>query len=113
MKIYHNNRCRKSREALEIIKSQQKDFKVIEYLKEKLSSKEISSILTKLKLKPIDLVRTNEVVWKEKYKNKKLTDTDIINIMADNPRLIQRPIIITKNKAILGRDIKKVIGLFD
>ena len=113
MKIYHNNRCRKSREALEIIKSQQKDFKVIEYLKEKLSSKEISSILTKLKLKPIDLVRTNEVVWKEKYKNKKLTDTDIINIMADNPRLIQRPIIITKNKAILGRDIKKVIDLFN
>ena len=113
MKIYHNNRCRKSREALEIIKSQQKDFKVIEYLKEKLSSKEISSILTKLKLKPIDLVRTNEVVWKEKYKNKKLTNTDIINIMVDNPRLIQRPIIITKNKAILGRDIKKVIDLFN
>tara|TARA_B100000900_G_scaffold256969_1_gene218986 strand:+ start:2880 stop:3221 length:342 start_codon:yes stop_codon:yes gene_type:complete len=113
MKIYHNNRCRKSREALEIIKSQQKDFKVIEYLKEKLSNKEISSILTKLKLKPMDLVRTNEIIWKEKYKNKKLTNTDIINIMADNPRLIQRPIIITKNKAILGRDIKKVIDLFN
>ena len=113
MKIYHNNRCRKSREALEIIKSQQKDFKVIEYLKEKLSNKEISSILKKLKLKPIDLVRTNEIIWKEKYKNKQLTDTDIINIMADNPRLIQRPIIITKNKAILGRDIKKVIDLFN
>ncbi len=113
MKIYHNNRCRKSREALEIIKSQQKDFKVIEYLKEKLSNKEISSILKKLKLKPIDLVRTNEIIWKEKYKNKKLTDTDIINIMADNPRLIQRPIIITKNKAILGRNIKKVNDLFN
>ena len=113
MKIYHNNRCRKSREALEIIKSQQKDFKVIEYLKEKLSNKEISSILKKLKLKPIDLVRTNEIIWKEKYKNKKLTDKDIINIMADNPRLIQRPIIITKNKAILGRNIKKVNDLFN
>lgn len=113
MKIYHNKRCQKSRKALEIIQNQTNKFEVIEYLKNPLSAKELTSILIKLKLEPIDLVRKNEIIWKEKYNGKKLANTEIINIMLSNPQLIQRPIIINKNKAIIGRDIKKVMGLFN
>ena len=112
MKIYHNNRCRKSREALKIIQNHSQKYEIIEYMKDRLSAKEISSILKKLRLNPINLVRENESIWKQKYKGKKLTNSEIINIMQDNPKLIQRPIIMTDNMAIIGRDIEKIKDLF-
>lgn len=113
MKIYHNSRCRKSREALKIIQNHSQKYEIIEYMKDRLSAKEISSILKKLRLDPINLVRENESIWKQNYKGKKLTNTEIINIMQENPKLIQRPIIITDNKAIIGRDIEKIKNLFN
>lgn len=111
MKIYHNPRCSKSRQGLEILQNANVDFEIIEYLKNPISAAEISKILTKLHLKPIDLVRTNESVWKENFKGKDLSDTEIINAMVENPKLIERPIVINGNQAVIGRPPEKIITI--
>ncbi len=101
--IYHNPRCRKSREGLEILENSGKDFTVVKYLDTPLNEAELKSILNKLNIKPIDLVRKNETIWKEEYKNKTLSDAEIINAMVKHPKLIERPIVVNNDKAVVGR----------
>jgi arsenate reductase len=103
IKIYHNNRCSKSRCGLEILENSKKPFEVIKYLDEPLSPDELKNIIKLLNIKPIDLVRKNEVIWKENYIGKDLTDKEIIDAMVKNPKLIERPIIINGDKAVIGR----------
>lgn len=107
-KIYHNPRCAKSREGLTVLESLTTDFEVIDYLKNPLSTKELKELLIKLNIEPIDLVRTNEAIWKEHYKGKSLTNNEIIEAMVLHPKLIQRPIIEKGNLAIIGRPIENV-----
>jgi len=110
--IYHNKRCKKSREGLEIIEKSGKDFQIREYLKEPLTEKELKKVLSKLNITPLQLVRQNEKLWKENYKGKDLSDTEIIKIMAEHPGIIERPIVETDNSAIIGRpsiQIKNII----
>lgn len=101
--IYHNPRCRKSREGMEILEKSGKDYQIREYLKEALDEQEIEDLLQKLQLTPIQIVRKKESIWKENYKDRDLSDKEIIAIMAKHPKLIERPIVETKNKAVLGR----------
>lgn len=101
--IYHNPRCRKSREGLEIVENSGEKFEVKEYLKEPPSEKEIRDLLEKLQMKPIQLVRQNEAIWKENYKGKDLSDNELIRVIAENPKLIERPVVIKDNKAVIGR----------
>jgi arsenate reductase len=103
IKIYHNNRCSKSHCGLEILENSKKPFEVIKYLDEPLSPDELKNIIKLLNIKPIDLVRKNEVIWKENYIGKDLTDKEIIDAMVKNPKLIERPIIINGDKAVIGR----------
>ena len=103
IQIYHNPRCRKSREALARLEASGKDFEVVEYLKNPLSAKDISGLLKLLARKPVSLVRKGEAIWKEQYKGKDLNDTQIIEAMADPPKLIERPIITNGNKAVVAR----------
>ncbi len=110
--IYHNARCKKSREGLEILKNSGKDFEVREYLKEPLSEDELSKLIEKLDITPIQLVRKNEKVWKEDYKEKDLSDEELIRVMVKNPKLIERPIVENENDAVIGRppsDIEKIV----
>jgi arsenate reductase len=112
IKIYHNPRCRKSREGLTILQDSKKEFEIVEYLKNVPTFDELSSIIKILHIKPIDLVRKNEVVWKENFKGKTLTDTEVIKAMVENPKLIERPIVINNDKAIIGRppeNIKQIL----
>lgn len=112
IKIYHNPRCRKSREGLQILEESGKDFEIVKYLENTPTKEELSDIIELLGIKPIDLVRKNESIWKENYKNKQLSDNEIITAMIENPKLIERPIVVNKNKAIVGRppeNIKKII----
>jgi len=112
IKIYHNPRCRKSREGLQILEDSGKDFEIVKYLDEIPTEKELSDIIKLLNINPIDLVRKNESIWKDNYKNKELTDNEIITAMVQNPKLIERPIVVNNNKAIVGRppeNIKKII----
>ncbi len=103
MKIYHNPRCSKSREGLQILNDLHKDFEVIDYLKNPPTKAELQHILKLLGFKPIDLVRKNEAVWKENFKGKNLSDSAITQAMIDFPKLIERPIVINNGKAVVGR----------
>ena len=112
IKIYHNNRCSKSRCAIEFLEKNKKEFEIIKYLEEIPSKKELQQIIKLLGINPIELVRKNESVWKESYKNKDLTDSEIINAMIENPKLIERPIIINGNKAVIGRPTERILDVF-
>lgn len=103
IKIYHNPRCKKSREGLQIIEESGKEYEVVKYLEEIPSEKELRKIINCLGIKPINLVRKNENIWKENFKNKILTDDEIIEAMIENPKLIERPIVIKNNVAVIGR----------
>jgi len=103
MKIYHNPRCSKSRQGLAILEASNQPFQVIKYLETPISENELSEIVKLLGIKPIQLIRKNESVWKENYKNKNLSDSQLIKVMVANPKLIERPIIINNGKAIIGR----------
>lgn len=107
IKIYHNNRCRKSREGLEIIENSGKEFEIVSYLDNPPTIEELNQLIKLLGITPIELVRTNESIWKEKYKNVKLSDDEIIELMAINPKLIERPIVVNDGKAVVGRPPEK------
>jgi len=106
--IYHNPRCRKSRESLDYLNQLNIDFSVILYLLNPLSTKDLINLLSKLKIKAIDLIRKNELLWKSEYSKKKLNEDEIISIMIDNPKLIERPIIEYKETAVIGRPIENL-----
>lgn len=108
MKIYHNPRCRKSREGVKYLESKKINFEVIDYIKNNLSSEQIRNILKKLQLKPIELVRKNEAIWKEKYKGKDFTDEQLIKILSNEPKLIERPIIVYEKLAVIGRPAENI-----
>ena len=110
IQIYHNNRCGKSREALKVIVQLQKPFTVIKYLENPLSSQEIEVLLKQLMYKPIDLVRQKERIWIENFKEKNLADQEIINALAENPILIERPIVTFNDKAIIARNLEILNG---
>ena len=112
LKIYHNPRCGKSREGLAILEESGKDFEIVKYLDNPPSYIELAAIIGKLGIKAIELVRTNEPIWKENYKGKNLKDEDIVQAMVENPKLIERPIVIHNNKAVIGRppeNIKQIL----
>ena len=112
IRIYHNSRCSKSRETLDLLKSSELDFEIVEYLKEKLTKNQIQVLINKLGLKPLELVRKNEAIWKADFKNKVLTNNEIVEILSKNPKLIERPIVESNNKAIIGRPPENVFSLF-
>ena len=103
MKYYHNNRCRKSREGLIFLKDRNINPEIIEYMNSKLNEQEIKSILKVLNYKAIDLIRKNESIYKEKIKDNSLSENELIKWMVKEPKLIERPILINNNKAIIGR----------
>lgn len=103
IEIYHNPRCRKSREGLAILQESGQDFKIVEYLKEVPDKDTLAEIVKKLGIKPAELVRRNEAVWKEEYKGRDLSESEILEAMVKNPKLIERPIVISGDQAVLGR----------
>lgn len=108
IQIYHNPRCGKSRNCLAFIHEANLSYEIIPYLTETPTFDELKSLIQKLNLKPIELVRIKEKIWIDEFKGKTLNDHQIIQAMADNPILIERPIVIKDGKAIIGRDLDKV-----
>lgn len=111
IKIYHNPRCRKSREGLEILENSGKEFKIIKYLDTPPSAKELKEIIKKLNIPALNLIRKNETMWKENYKGKELSEEEIIKAMIENPKLIERPIVINDDKAVIGRPPSLILEL--
>lgn len=103
IKIYHNNRCSKSRCALQYLQELGSDFEVIHYLENTPSKTELRELIDMLGIKSVDLVRKGESLYKEHYKNQELSDTEWIDVLHANPILIERPIVFTEKKAVIGR----------
>lgn len=106
IQIYHNPRCTKSRECLAFLEETGQEYEVVKYLENVPTHEELKSILEKLGIKPIELVRRKEKIWIENFKNKIMTDDEIIQAMISNPTLIERPIVINGNKAIIARPLE-------
>lgn len=112
IKIYHNPRCRKSREGLEILEKSGKDFEIVKYLEDIPSKEALKTILEYLDIVPEKLVRKSEAIWKENYRGKDLSDNEIIDAMIAHPKLIERPIVVNDGKAVIGRppeNIKNIL----
>ena len=108
VKIYHNPRCGKSRETLQLIRDKGIDPAIYEYLKEPLTSSQLEELINLLGIEAKDLVRTTEAIFKEQFKGKDLSAAEWIEAMIAYPKLIQRPIVVNGNKAILGRPPENV-----
>ena len=109
MKIYHNTRCSKSRCALDILEQKGIKPEIIEYLKSTPSKEELIELLAMLGMKPLELIRKNETIYKEKYKGQDLTDDQWIEAMLEYPILIERPIVVKDGKAIIARPAEKIL----
>lgn len=106
--IYHNPRCSKSREGLCELKLNNQPFEIRKYLDEPFTKEELVSIIQKLSIPPIELVRQKEANWKENFKGKELSDNQIIEAMLEFPNLIERPIVVNGNKAVIARPKEKI-----
>ena len=113
IQIYHNPRCGKSRNCLSFLEESKKEFEIIKYLEETPSYEELVSLIKKLNIQPIALVRVKEKIWIENFKGKKLDDKAIIAALHQFPILIERPIIVGKNHAVIARDLSKSEDLFN
>lgn len=111
MKIYHNPRCSKSRQTLKIMEDHGVKPEIIKYLKDIPSKSALKLLIEKLGITPEELVRKTEKVYKEKYRGKDLSDDEWIEAMVEHPKLIQRPIVVDGDKAVLGRPPENVEAL--
>jgi arsenate reductase len=109
LKIYHNTRCSKSREALALLQNTGQEVEVVEYLKTPPTAQELKALLQKLNMKPEQLIRKGEKLFKENYAARQLSDEEWIQAMVENPALIERPIVIKGDKAVVGRPPEKVM----
>ena len=111
--IYHNPRCRKSREALAILEERGIEHLVRLYLndEESMSAAEFQDVLDALDMDAIDLVRKNESVWKEEYKTLELDEDEIILAMIEHPKLMERPIVMNGDRAVVARPAEKLLDV--
>lgn len=106
--IYHNPRCGKSRECLAFLETSDYRFEIIKYLEKPLNFNDLTEIIRKLKIEPIALIRTKESIWIDNFKGKTLSDKEIIKSMVDFPILMERPIAIYGEKAVIARPLERI-----
>jgi arsenate reductase len=106
--IFHNPRCKKSREALDFLKIKSVEHEVILYLKNNLSKEKIKNLVNQLKIHPENLIRTQEKVWRENFKNKALNIDQCYEILTNHPILLERPIVTFSNIGIIAKPIDKL-----
>jgi len=111
IQILHNPRCGKSRSCLAFLEESGKEFEIVKYLENVPTVDELKSIIQKLKISPMQLVRVKEKIWTENFKGKSLSDDEIIEAMVTNPILIERPIVINGNQAVIARPLEKAAAI--
>lgn len=109
--IYHNNRCSKSRCALALLREKGEDPKVHYYLEEPLTEEELRSLLKKLRLPAEALLRKNEALYKEHYREQTLTEDEWIKVLAEHPSLIERPVVVNGTRAVIARPPEKLLEI--
>ncbi|HET8573512.1 MAG TPA: ArsC/Spx/MgsR family protein [Edaphocola sp.] len=108
IKVLHNPQCSKSNCALDYLKTRQLAFEVRDYQNDPLDKAELKTLCEQLGLKPEDIVRKTEPVYKKQFAGKHYSDEEWFDILAGNPVLIQRPIIIHEGKAIIARPVENM-----
>lgn len=108
IQIYHNPRCSKSRACESFLGEINQPYEIIRYLDNPLNFEELKSLLEKLDMSADQIIRKSEKIWKENYKDKILTEAQLIEAMVQNPILIERPIIVNGNRAVIGRPLENI-----
>lgn len=106
IKIYHNNRCRKSREALHYLEKNGIEIQIIEYLKNPLSAAEWKNLFLQIDKQPQDMIRIQEALWKSDYQGQEIDDTKLLEIFTKHPKLIKRPIVLKGQEGILAQPLE-------
>ncbi|MAB56629.1 MAG: arsenate reductase (glutaredoxin) [Aequorivita sp.] len=109
--LYHNPRCSKSRQALQLLEEEGETIEIVKYLENPPTHQELKQVIELLGIDPIELVRKQEAEWRENYKGKNLTNEEVIDAMIQHPKLIERPIAIKGTHAIVGRPPEKVLDI--
>lgn len=110
--IYHNPRCSKSRKTLEIIRDHGVEPTIVEYLNTPPSPQELEAILALLAMEPRAVMRTGEADYRENgFADTRLTATDLIRLMSEHPRVIERPIVTSQSQAVIGRPPENVLKI--
>jgi arsenate reductase len=113
IQILHNPRCGKSREGMQFLQNRGIQFEEILYMEKPLTKEEIKTILKKLGIKPIDWVRKNEEIFKTRFKDIDMSDEAWIEAFMEFPKLMERPVVINGNKAIIGRPVENIAKILD
>ncbi len=109
IKIYHNPRCSKSRSAVSILEEKGIAFEIVKYMDEALTAAELEELLDKLDMDASELLRTNEAIWKSDFADKEMENDELILLMIEHPKLMERPIVVNGNKAVVARPPEKVL----
>ena len=112
MIIYHNPRCSKSRQTLELIEKNNKEVEVVKYLDDPISKAQLKEALSLLGMEAQQIIRKGEAIYKEQFKGKTLSNDEWIDAMIEHPKLMERPIVVHGKKAVLGRPPENVLDLF-
>ncbi len=111
IKIWHNPRCSKSRDSFKLLEEKGIDAEVVKYLENVPTKEELTELLKMLDMSARELMRTKEAIYKELNLKDENSEEALIEAMVANPKLIERPIVIRGNRAVIGRPIEKVVEL--
>tara|TARA_R110000868_G_scaffold385866_3_gene653920 strand:- start:442 stop:780 length:339 start_codon:yes stop_codon:yes gene_type:complete len=111
MRYFHNPRCQKSREGLQLLEGKGLQPEVVLYMTEPLSPMDLEDILAKLDIDAEDLIRSKEAVWKEEFKDKELSEDELVLAMIEYPQLMERPILVNGDKAAIGRPPENLLEI--
>ena len=111
MKLYHNPRCQTSRSALKLLEDRGITPEIVLYMSEPLTPDALEEIVDMLGINAIDLVRTKEKVWKEAFADKELNEDEVLLTMIEYPQLMERPILVNGDKAMIGRPAEKILEI--
>lgn len=112
--ILHNPRCSKSRAAMELLQSRGLEVQVIKYLETPPTAEQLGQIVALLGLKPVDLIRQGEPLFdKLGLADKSLSDAQWLDVLVDNPQLIERPIVVHNGRAAIGRPVERIVEILD
>jgi arsenate reductase (glutaredoxin) len=108
LKIYHNPRCAKSRNGLKYLQSKTSDYIICDYIRNGIALEELKEILLRMNVRPFELVRTNEEIYRKELKGKNFTDDEWLIILRENPKLLKRPLVVGKHKAVVGDPVENI-----
>ena len=111
--IYHNPRCKKSREALRLLEEKNIKFKVVKYLDQNFDKQSLGKLLDIIGKKPSDALRKNEKIWKKQLNGKNIGEDEILELMIQYPELIERPIVVYGNKGVMARPLENLMDFIN